>query len=198
MRITAIWGTPSDMWFAGTESSFCAPPDCTNVTRLVAVRRRTDGSGATTWDAVPMAVEGSTAIAGGAATSSGLQFLVARTKQFDIGLAMRVADDPAKLDPKFGPVTIVGSHAWSFEVAENYGQPHGLWGREANDVWLIGEFGVVRRFDGSSWTVARVARTPRAPLVNDLRGIDAYVGASGEREMWIVGDDVAMHRTVKP
>lgn len=196
-RITAVWGTAADTWFAGSETSYCAPPDCTNVKQTFTARRRAAGDDVT-WDTVPMKIADATAVAAGTSTTDGIQILALQTQLFDTGLAARVADDASKLDPKRGPITVAGAHAWSFEVAEEYGQPEGLWGRRSDDVWLVGRFGVVRRFDGNAWQVARVAPTKLAPLVNHLHAIDAVDDPSGEREMWIVGDDVALRRTVKP
>ncbi len=197
VQTTAVWGSGSDTWFAGTETTHCAPPNCSNQTRVFATRRRVGTGDAVTWDTIPMAIKDATGVVGGTSTATGVQMLAIQTRLFDTAFAARVADDPAKLDPKYGAVTVAGDYAWSFEVAEEYGQPEGLWGREANDVWLVGRFGVVRRFDGAAWQVSRVARSTLSPLLNHLHAIDAVTDANGEREMWIVGDDIAMHRTVK-
>ena len=198
IRPTAVWGTPNETWFAGTESSFCAPPSCTNASQLFAARRRVGAGGAVTWDTVPMPIADATKVVSGASTSSGVQVLALATRLFDTAFAARIADDASKLDPKDGPITVNGSHAWSFEVAEAYGQPTALWGREEDDVWLVGQSGVVRRFDGDGWQLVRVARTALSPLASNLNGIDGFVAPTGEREMWIVGEDVALRREVKP
>ncbi len=115
------------------------------------------------------------------------------------GIVARVADDPSQLEPARGTIHVDGAHAWSSEIAEQLGWPEALWGHDKNDLWLVGQSGVVRNFDGKTWKISRVARTSLSPLVNDLRAIDAVVDpATGARDMWIVGDDVALHRTVKP
>ena len=151
-----------------------------------------------TWDTIPMAIPDATRIVGGTSTSSGVQVLAIATRLFDTAFAARIADDAAKLDPKRGAINVAGAHAWSFEVAQTYAQPTGIWGNDENDVFLVGESGVVRRFDGSTWQLVRVARTAISPLVSHLGAIDGVVGATGEREMWIVGEDVALHRRDKP
>lgn len=198
VRPSAVWGTAADTWFAGVESTFCAPPSCANETQLFAARRRVGAGGSVTWDTVPMPIADATKVVGGTSTSSGVQVLAVATRLFDTAFAARIADDASKLDPKHGAVTVAGAHAWSFEVAETFGQPTGIWGREANDVWLVGQWGVVRRFDGSDWQIVRVARTPISPLVSHLNGVEGAVDSAGEREMWIVGEDVALRRAVKP
>ena len=198
VRISAVWGTASDTWFGGSEVSHCAPPSCANVDRLFAARRRVDAGGTVSWDTVPMPIADATAVVAGSTTTNGVQIVALKTRLFDTAFAAWIADDASKLDPARGPITVAGAHAWNFELAERYGQPEGLWGRAPNDVWLVGQYGVVRRFDGKGWQVSRVARTSLAPLVSHLRSIDAIVDASGEREMWIVGDDVALHRRTKP
>jgi hypothetical protein len=195
VRPTTVWGTAEETWFAGTEGSLCAPPSCSNETRLFAARRRASGSsGAASWDTVPMAIPDATKVVGGTATSAGVQVLAIATRLYDTAFAARIADDASKLDAARGAVTVAGSHAWSFEVAQTFGQPTGIWGRDANDVILVGEWGVVRRFDGSGWQIVRVARTAVSPLVNHLRAIDGVVDPAGPRETWIVGEDVALYR----
>ncbi len=198
VRPTTVWGTAEETWFAGTEGSFCAPPSCSNETRHFAARRRDSGSGAAIWDTVPMAIPDATKVVGGTSTSAGVQVLAIATRLYDTAFAARIADDASKLDAVRGTVTVAGSHVWSSEVAQAYGQPTGIWGRDANDVFLVGEWGAVRRFDGSGWQIVRVARTAVSPLVNHLRAIDGVVDATGEQDMWIVGEDVALHRRAKP
>jgi hypothetical protein len=188
VRITAVWGSATDTWFAGTEVSYCAPPSCTNTTQPFAARLR-----GTTWDTVPMPITDATTVVAGASLANGVQVFTTKTKLFDTAKAAWIADDAAKLDPSRGAITVAGTHAWNAEIAESYGQPEALWGNAPNDVWLVGEYGVVRRFDGQKWQVSRVARTPISPLVNHLHAIDASAS-----EMWIVGDDVALVRAVKP
>ena len=198
VRPTAVWGTAEDTWFGGTEGSFCAPPSCTNETRLFAARRTVGPGGAVTWSSVPMVIPDSARIVGGTSTSSGVQVLAIATSLFDTAFAARIADDAAKLDPKRGAITVAGAHAWSFEVAQTYAQPTGIWGRDEDDVFLVGESGVVRRFDGSNWQLVRVARTAISPLVSHLSAVDGVIDPTGKGEMWIVGEDVALHRRVTP
>ena len=91
-----------------------------------------------------------------------------------------------------------GPYAWTQELAETYGAPEGLWANASNDIWLVGAAGVVRHYDGTKWELARTALTPRLPLLNDLHSVHAVTSSSGEQDIWIVGDNVALHRTVKP
>lgn len=196
LRVTAVWGkTPDETWFGGNESTFCAPPNCVNGNQLFAARRKTDGAGNVSWSTVAFPIEGATALSAGVSTNDGLQVLTVKGHHLtDDGYAVRVADDASKLDPKRGVVTVAGAHAWNVELAESYGLPEGLWGHDGKDLWLVGESGVVRHFDGAAWQLSRVARTKVSPLVDDLHGIDAVVDATGARDMWVVGDDVALHR----
>lgn len=199
VRVTAVWGSATETWFGGNESTFCAPPDCTNADHRFVVRRTVAAGGAVSWSSLPLDLGITADVAAGLTTAEGVQVLTVRGGPYtDTALVARVATDASKLDPKRGPITVTGEHAWSFEIAASYGLPEGLWGRTSNDLWLVGRSGVVRHFDGLGWQISRVARTKLSPLVNDLYGVDAIVDASGERDMWVVGDDVALHREVKP
>jgi hypothetical protein len=53
-----------------------------------------------------------------------------------------------------------------------------IWGAGARDVWVVGQGGYVRRFDGEGWTYA-----PR-PTENALFG----VWGSGPDDVWVVGE----------
>ncbi|MDF2691981.1 MAG: hypothetical protein K0S65_364 [Labilithrix sp.] len=200
VRIAAVWGTATDTWFAGFEVSHCAPPSCMNVNQPYAARRKLGPGGNVTWDTIPMPMAGATSLVGGVSAGDGVQVVTLRTGLYDdTALAGWIADDKTKLGTGRGPITVAGAYAWSSEAAERYGQPEALWSTgQKDDVWLVGEHGVVRHFDGAAWRVVRVARTKLAPLVNHLHGIDGIVDPSGERDTWIVGDDVAIHRRAKP
>jgi hypothetical protein len=53
-----------------------------------------------------------------------------------------------------------------------------IWGSSAQDVFVVGDSGVVLRFDGAAW------RPQTAPTTRDLRG----VWGRGPTEVYAVGD----------
>lgn len=196
--VTAVWGTASDTWFGGMATTFCAPPNCTNAKELFLARRRADGDGGSTWDTAAIPVNQATAVVGGLSTTDGVQQVVANANFIvDRGVAIRLSEDATRLDTSHGEILTSGVYSWNYEDAETFSAPRGLWGTDPHDLWLVGLSGVVRRFDGTAWQVSRVARSSLSPLVNDLHGIHAVVTGS-DRDMWVVGDDVALHRTVTP
>ena len=68
--------------------------------------------------------------------------------------------------------------------------PRGLWGTE-NDLWVVGEGGLVREWDGATWRLARTAVDP-APIFSTLNAI----WGSGPDDFWIVGNaGVVLHKT---
>lgn len=196
--ITAVWGSAADTWFGGMATTFCAPPNCTNAKELFLARRRSDADGGATWDTAAIPVDQATAVTRGLATEDGVQQVIANANFItDRAVAIRLSEDSTKLDPAHGTIHTSGTYSWNYEDAETFGAPRGFWGTDSSDLWLVGLSGVVRRFDGTAWQVSRVARTSLSPLVNDLHGIHAVV-TGADRDMWVVGDDVALHRTVTP
>lgn len=175
--LTAVWGTASETWLGGMEYQSCAPPDCTSQSSVVAFERN---AGSESWTSVTMPIPNVTSVISGVSTPQG-QLLALQATQLNTAFAARIANG-----------------TWNSELVEDYGQARSMWGQKSDDVWLVGFFGVVRHFDGTQWQVSRVTRSPYLPLVNHLNAIDALVDPSGEQDMWIVGNDVALHRTVKP
>ncbi|AKU94893.1 hypothetical protein AKJ09_01557 [Labilithrix luteola] len=175
--LTGVWGTASNTWLAGMEYQSCAPPDCTSRSTVVAFERT---AGSDEWTSMTMPVPSVTGVIGGVSTTQG-QLVALQATQLNTALAARIING-----------------TWTSELVEDYGQARSMWGQKSDDIWLVGYFGVVRHFDGSQWQVSRVTRSPYLPLVNHLNAIDAFVDPSGEQDMWIVGNDVALHRTAKP
>lgn len=205
LRLSALWSSGSEIWTAGYETVCSGPSPCKFQEGLVAMKWTggadggADGGGDggnASWEYVPLLRDYSNHISAAAATKDGLQLVVIR----DDGFVARIADDESKLDAgaDAAAVTHAGDYAWTNEVAVTAAPPQAIWAMNRNDIWLVGESGVVRHFDGKGWQLVRMALTNVTPLLSDLHAIDAVVGPSGEQDIWVVGDDVALHRTVKP
>jgi hypothetical protein len=86
------------------------------------------------------------------------------------------------------------TYTWSFVA---YGPQVGpvsnfVWGRAANDQWIGGEYGRLRRWDGTTWVQAKTTIT-MYPEIATLHGI--WGDAQGD--LWVVGEGIAMHRPAK-
>lgn len=205
LRLSSLWTSGSEVWVAGYESVCAGPSPCKFQDGLVAIKwvggadAGTD-SGAPSWEHVRLRRSYTNPIAAGAGTNDGVQLAVIRGDG-DNGHVVRIADDEAKLEGAPGAdagITDAGAYSWTSEHAVTHGSPAGLWATDRNNVWLVGKSGVIRHFDGKEWQLVRLALTQVTPLLNDLHAIDAVVSPSGEQDIWVVGNDVALHRTVKP
>jgi hypothetical protein len=73
------------------------------------------------------------------------------------------------------------SPVWTEYDSQSFNELNAVWGSSANDVWAVGNAGVVRRWTGASpkrWQVVA------APTDHDLAG----VWGSGPNDIWVVGD----------
>ena len=66
---------------------------------------------------------------------------------------------------------------------------HAVWGSASNDLWLAGEYGRLRHWDGATWYLPRIS-TARIPVTNDIHAI----WAQGTNDVWFVGDRIALHK----
>lgn len=65
-----------------------------------------------------------------------------------------------------------------------------VWGSSANDVWTVGESGAVRHWDGTSWSLSRLAING----VPNYRNLTSVHGSAAD-DVWAVGPGMALHRT---
>ena len=68
-----------------------------------------------------------------------------------------------------------------------------IWGMGPNDLWVGGQRGRIRHWDGTSWRVAAVSVDAVMPMQNAVHAI----WGSGPDDIWVVGADIALHK-VKP
>ena len=57
---------------------------------------------------------------------------------------------------------------------------YGLWGSSANDVWAVGQFGLIEHWDGSGWSTVPSGKS---------ENLKAVWGSSAN-DVWAVGDVV--------
>jgi hypothetical protein len=87
--------------------------------------------------------------------------------------------------PDLGTWTTHDIGAWSYDSPEDWD----TWGSGTNDVWFVGRHGRVYHWDGTDLEVVRTS-IDGVVLSGNLHGIDG----AGADQLWIVGDDVALHR----
>lgn len=203
MRVQAIWLTGEALWLGGYETTSCGPIACKFQNQLVAMKWNGPSDAGPAWDFIPLLRSYSDPVANGITSTDGVQLLAIRGSGDEARLA-RIADDGEKLDASasdpFNPdggIAQEGSYAWTSELAHAFGSPNAVWATNQNDIWLVGKSGVVRHFDGTGWRLVPLSLTNVTPLLRDLYDIQAGPMVAGEREIWVVGDDVALRRKVK-
>lgn len=193
LTLETIWGSDTDVWVSGFDTTFCDPVNCFYAERSMAWKWNGEGADPA-WDALPVEFEFSNQIVAGTSTKDGVQ-LAAMDGNADDAFLVRVAPSDASASLGLDGGTTSGAYTWTHELVATYGSPTAIWATSQKDIWVAGRAGVVRHFDGLTWNVVRVALSAKTPLLATLRGMHAVVDDSGRRDLWIVGDDVALHWT---
>lgn len=205
--IATMYQHGSDIWIAGSEATDCSTNGKTccfydNACEANFVTARwkgdsgieTDAGALDAWDRIVMTSERLVDLRIGTVGSNGMHMLVTRAYPGNTWWLTRIARSDANLfDASIA--FDAGDYAWTLEDRPAYGStPEGLWSSSSDDVWMIATPGIVRRWDGTKWNIAHVTIT-NSPLINALHAIDGVVTAT-EHELWIVGQDIAMHQVV--
>ncbi len=204
-----VWGSSSgDVWLGGAEFATCGFSYC-NGTRAFALHRVPDGDGGVTWseDGMPDFIgivpgagvhAGSTFSGGGSPTGDSVWMMGSRSPTkpdqyssspvYDVVfVGTRKADGSGYTwsDSTFGTCTgqVFCQGAW-FNRA--------VWGKAPNDVYLAGEHGQLRHWNGTSFTHVKTT-LQKIPMMKSLYGM---WGSSGT-DLWIVGDEIALHKVDK-
>jgi hypothetical protein len=87
-----------------------------------------------------------------------------------------------------------GTLAWTDETFKQHPshELHAVFGADANDVWVAGEYGRLRHWDGAAWSLPRIA-VSKMPVLDDFYAI----WAQSNDELWFVGDRIALHKRPK-
>ena len=87
-----------------------------------------------------------------------------------------------------------GAYGWSEEnvpVSGTMKRRSSIWGSGVNDVWVASSRGRVHHWDGSSLKITATAKGWDV-LHNNLHA----VSGSGPDDVWVVGDNIALHRNL--
>jgi hypothetical protein len=203
VRIAALWTVQSDFWIAGYETT-CIGKPCTVTNNSILMKWAPTDDGGVPWERMPFNRQEDNKILAATTTSDGVHLFGVYGYTSNDAVAIRLSTDESKLDASVdetgdGGLTSEGSYAWTRELIDHdYGQVADIWATNRNDIWAVGNYGLVRHFDGTSWKIVRTSLTNVTPLLEDLYDIDGRIDPSGEQDLWIVGDDVALHRKAKP
>lgn len=84
-----------------------------------------------------------------------------------------------------------GTFTWSQETFASANTTNfDAWGTSSDDVWVVGDLGRLRHWDGTSWRTEGVALDDVVPVVRNLYGI----WGSKSDDVWVVGDNVSLHK----
>lgn len=173
--VTTVWGLgPDDLWVAGDQST-AAHFDGTDWTRHVAAGTENialwgassddvyvggifdvahwDG---TAWSTVDPIEHGASAIWGSSPND------------------VWVADD--------SELAHFDGSRWSSDELDGLGTIASLWGTRSDDIWGVGEFGLVAHFDGTTWNPVQ-SQAIGSPFLESLTDVHG----SGDGDVWAVG-----------
>ncbi len=194
-----VWGTSAqDVWIGGHEFSTCGFTFCEG-SRAFALHRVPDRDGGFTWNEATADFVG---IEPGTGSSRGSQFSGGGSiGTSDVWLMGSKA--PRTSTPTYDVLFIgtndgAGDYTWSdgtFGTCQGTGCGFGLWfnravwGKTPNDVYLAGDFGQLRHWDGSTFSLVKTT-IDAIPLTTAFY---AMWGTSST-DLWIVGDEIALHK----
>jgi hypothetical protein len=175
-----VWGTSGDdVWVSGR-----VRPNSWTTTGQV-LHRRPDGAGGFTWKLEqPTTSNSAGADTFGFSVSPTLTFLVAFS-----------TDSSTRAYWHTGVSNDNGaSFTWTQHAASETGFADGalstLWSKGPDDIWMAGQKGRLRHWDGVQWRVAAVAVDDVMPVQNAVHAI----WGTGPDDLWVVGVDLALHK----
>ncbi|OJY20564.1 MAG: hypothetical protein BGO98_04545 [Myxococcales bacterium 68-20] len=175
-----VWGTSADdVWIAGR----VPPPSGSNATGQV-LHRVADGDGALAWrKEQPQTVVTARADLNGISfTKSAAAVVGFHGDSSSPYLHTGVSDDNG------------ATFTWTLRTAAETGFANNalsaVWGTGPNDIWVAGQRGRLRQWDGIRWRVAAVALDDVMPVQNAVHAM----WGTGANDIWAVGADIALHK----
>jgi len=179
----SVWGSATTgVWVQGVRPDDI--PELSFVTPVAHVLRRVDD--ASTWTSVPLppAPQGTVAFplashVFGANTIGDTVWLAGILGSQDRGVWQGTSNDAGT------------TFTWAFTPMTSWDRlAFAYWGTAPDDLWAVGETGLVSHWDGSAWKIA-ILRTESVPITKPLRA----VWGADSSDFWIVGREIAIHRT---
>ena len=201
-----MWGSGDAIWVGAHEFSTCGQFDdgCNYQDRplLVHWKGLADAGASASWDRIPldtMTCSRQTCIIKSGTTSPiGTHFLnVGSTGIIFGGTGPQVAHVTARDAGILDASAALGDGGFIWEMDDPAGAGgDGIWAATDTNAWNVGGAGAVRHWDSKAWELSRVAI--HSPLTNDLHATGGVTCSDGTRDVWVVGKNVAMHRTEAP
>ncbi|AKV02690.1 hypothetical protein AKJ09_09353 [Labilithrix luteola] len=207
--VSDMWKSDEDVWIAAREYSTCNKfgdtCDYQDHTLLVRWKHAADPNGdpSASFDRIPLALSCSgvtCAVVAGATAPDGSHYLVVKRPSL---LPFSKPPQVAHVAPRDAGILDAsaaggnGDWVWSMDDAALAGTtPEGIWTAASTRAWIAASPGSVRRWDGQIWSIGRVAIG--SPLTKRLHAIGGVVDGSGKADTWIVGENIALHRTESP
>jgi len=205
-----MWIRGGELWIGAHEFSTCDQfddacgfQDHTLLLRWKGMIAASDGGPSASFDRAPLEMvcdRATCVVVSGTLAPDGSHLLIVK-RQFQLPrgkpaqVAHVAAADAGLLDASAAQGD--GGYVWTMDDPGTAGAgPTGVWAATGSRAWLVASPGVVRQWDGQAWTIARVA--VGAPVTKDLRAIEGVVGPDGKSDVWIVGDNIALHRSESP
>ncbi len=196
-----VWGTSaSEVWLAAVEDNRCTDLFWCGGSRGFVLRRRADGAGGYTWSEDAMPDFGrvgfksfGSMVTGGASIGGGGSWLFGNTaNQYDAFFRGAPKNDGSG-DFQWTGGTFGTCHsAVSSQDCLGIWLTRAVWGKDPNDVYVAGDFGQLRHWDGTTFSLVKTTIT-KVPLQASLF---AMWGTSST-DLWIVGDRVALHKVAR-
>ncbi|MBX3213289.1 MAG: hypothetical protein KF850_14735 [Labilithrix sp.] len=175
-----VWGTSADdVWIAGR----VPPPSGSNATGQV-LQLASDGDGGLAWRRnQPQTVVTARADLNGLSfTKSSAAVVGFHGDTSSPYLHTGIGDDDG------------ATFTWTLQTAAATGFANNamtaIWGTSPNDIWIAGQRGRLRHWDGTGWRVAAVALDDVMPV---QKAVHAMWG-TGPNDIWAVGADIALRK----
>ncbi|MDF2695086.1 MAG: hypothetical protein K0S65_3469, partial [Labilithrix sp.] len=195
-RIYALWGSgPNDFWGSGAQWS--APCfDCDGPQGALLIRWDPNAP-ASDLDAGPSARHGAWKAvaldpratdfyqAKPSASAGGAQVFCRDRNCLQTMHGTPADGSPDELSYSLFPVVMVADRS-----------VNAIWGSRPNDVWLVGKQGSVSHFDGTGWSISRITNTD-VPIARPMYSVHGVTDGT-QSDVWVVGNNITLHRTVTP
>lgn len=203
LAINDMWGSADELWIAAHEVSACFQGDvgCDFYDRSVLVHYE----GSTSFERIPLDLdcEGRPCnIFRGTRSPTGTFFVYVEGPRLGAPVSGFIAHvtprDAGVLDAAAAQGD--GGYVWALDDPNTNSPPYGIpstgiWAEADTSAWNIGN-AFVRHWKGQSWDVGAVSIG--APLQAALSAVGGTLCTDGSRDMWIVGENSALHRTEMP
>ncbi|AKU94961.1 hypothetical protein AKJ09_01625 [Labilithrix luteola] len=182
-----VWGTSAnDVWIGGAER---LQPSA-DWPRMLTLRGRPNGDGGLAWSEVVMPSPGDGEFSGGGVIAGGRPWLMGRLGNSDaVFMGTPKTDGSSDYTWFEGSFGTCNGTAYPCQGNSGVWFNRAVWGTTPNDVYLGGDFGQLRHWDGTSFSLVKTTIT-KIPVRASFYGM----WGTSSTDLWIVGDRIALHK----